>query len=259
MSLLHAEYLKVTRRKLFPVMTLILGILMGFFGVLFFLVLPALPESAGGGGAAVVPQRPAAFIFGAQQVAGQAWWFAVILATAVFGGELATTAWATSLARESRKLRHIVSKFGVFTVGSWLALLVGTAVWSIATFLFADGTGSLAVSEWLGLVWKFLVIAAAWTSIGLGAIGLTRSIPSAMAIALGLSFVDSILAPFVELYENISLSAATNGIFGLASDSPFGALIPGGDMSLLQALLIMAGWVLLGLGLMWWGLQRRDA
>jgi hypothetical protein len=257
-SLVHAEYLKITRRKLVPVMTLILGLLMGFFGVLFFLILPALPESAGGGGA-VVPQRPAAFIFGAQQVAGQAWWFAVILATAVFGGELATTAWATSLARESRKLRHIVSKFGVFTIASWLALLVGTAVWSLVTFLFADGTGSPGVSEWLGLVWKFLVIAAAWTSIGLGAIGLTRSIPSAMAIALGLSFVDSILAPFVDFYESISLTAATNGIFGLATDSPFGALIPGGDMSLAHALLIMAGWAVLGLGVMWWGLQRRDA
>jgi hypothetical protein len=172
---------------------------------------------------------------------------------------LATTAWATSLARESRKLRHIVSKFAVFTVASWLALLVGTAIWSVATFLFADGTGSPAFSEWLGLVWKFLVIAAAWTSIGLGSIGLTRSIPSAMAIALGLSFVDSILAPFVEFYQNISLTAATNGIFGLATDSPFGNLIPGGDMSLAHALLIMAGWAVLGLGVMWWGLQRRDA
>lgn len=259
MSLVHAEYLKVTRRKLFPVMTLILGLLMGFFGVLFFLVLPALPESAGGGAGAVVPQRPGAFVFGAQQVAAQAWWFAVILATAVFGGELATTAWATSLARESRKLRHIVSKFVVFAIASWLALLAGTAIWSVATFLFADGSGSLAASEWLGLVWKFGVIAAAWTSIGLGAIGLTRSIPSAMAIALGLSFVDSILAPFVEIYENVSLTAATNGIFGLAADSPFGALIPGGDMSLAHALAIMAGWAIVGLGLMWWGLQRRDA
>lgn len=257
MSLVHAEYLKVTRRKLFPVMTLILGLLMGFFGVLFFVILPALPESAGGG--AVVPQRPGAFVFGAQQVAGQAWWFAVILATAVFGGELATTSWATSLARESRKVRHIVSKFGVFTVASWLALLIGTAIWTVATYVFADGTGSLAASEWIGFVWKFLVIAAAWTSIGLGAIGLTRSIPSAMAIALGLSFVDSILAPFVELYENVSLTAATNGIFGLAADGPFSALIPGGDMSLAHALSIMAGWTVLGLGLMWWGLQRRDA
>ncbi len=257
MSLVHAEYLKVMRRKLFPVMTLVLGFLMGLFGVLFFLVLPALPESAGGGG--LLPERPGAFVFGAQQVAAQAWWFAVILATAVFGGELATTAWATSLSRESRKPWHIGSKFLVFSVASWLALLVGTAVWSVATFLFAGGSGAPAVTEWLGLAWKFLVIAAAWTSIGLGAIGLTRSIPSAMAIALGLSFVDSILAPFVEIYENVSLTAASNGIFGLAAGGAFGELIPGGNMTLAHALLVMAGWSVLGLGVMWWGLQRRDA
>jgi hypothetical protein len=257
-SLVRAEYLKVMRRKLYPVMTLVLGFLMGLFGVLFFLVLPALPESAGGGGA-LLPERPGAFLSGAQQVAGQAWWFAVILATALFGGELATTAWATSLSRESRKPWHIGSKFLVFTVASWLALLVGTAIWSVATFLFAEGSGSPAVTEWLGLVWKFLVIAGAWTSIGLGAIGLTRSIPSAMAIALGLSFVDSILAPFVEIYENVSLTAATTGIFGLAADGAFGELIPGGNMSLAHALLVMAGWAALGLGVMWWGLQRRDA
>lgn len=238
-------------------MALILGLLMGFFGVLFFLVLPALPETAGGG--SVVPQRPEAFVFGAQQVAGQAWWFAVILGTAVFGGELATTAWATSLARESRKPRHILSKFVVFTVASWLALLLGTAIWAVVTFLFAEGSGSPTTTEWVGLGWKFLVIAAAWTSIGLGAIGLTRSIPSAMAIALGLSFVDSILSPFVDFYETVSLTAASNGIFGVAAGSPFSGLIPGGDMSVAHALLIMVGWSALALGAMWWGLQRRDA
>ncbi|HZD22682.1 MAG TPA: hypothetical protein VE569_04680 [Acidimicrobiia bacterium] len=258
MSLVHAEYLKVTRRKLVPVMTLILALLMGFLGVLFFLILPALPESAGGGGA-VVPQRPDAFIFGAQQVAGQAWWFAVIVATAVFGGELSTTVWATSLTRDSRRVLHIGSKFGVYTVASWLALIIATGVSAVVTLLFAEGSGGPDVGEWLGLLWKFGVISAAWTSIGLGAIGLTRSIPSAMAIALGLSFVDSVVAPFVDLYENISLTAASNGIFAVTVGGGFSELSPGANMSIAHAVLVMLGWIVFGLAGTSWGLQRRDA
>ncbi|MEA1902612.1 MAG: hypothetical protein U9N56_03710 [Actinomycetota bacterium] len=257
MSLLHAEYLKVTRRKLFPTMLALLGFLMAFVGVLFYVILPALPESQGGGG--LVPQRPGAFIFGAQQVAGQAWWFAVILATAVLGGEMASTVWATSLTRDSRKVGHIGSRFLVFTVASWLAFLAGTAVWAAITWVFAEGSGSPELSEWLGLLWKFILISGAWTSVGLGAVAMTRSIALAMGIALGVSFVDSIVAPFVDLYEQISLTAASNGIFDVGGDGPFSSLIPGGDMSTTQAISVLAGWAAVGLVLTWWGLQRRDA
>lgn len=257
MSLLHAEYLKVSRRKLFPVMVGLLAFLMAFIGLLFYVLLPALPTEAGGG--APVPGRPDAFIFGAQQVAGQAWWFAVILATAVLGGEVASTVWATGLTRDSRKLKHLSSRFVVFTAAAWLAFVIGTAVWGVITFLFADGTGSPSVGEWLSLLWKFLVIAGAWTSIGLGAVALTRSIAIAMGIALGLAFVDSIVAPFVDAYEAISLTAASNGIFDVAGDGAFSGFIPGGEMSLLHALAVMAGWMLVGLAASWWGLQRRDA
>jgi len=256
-SLLHAEYLKLTRRKLYPIMVGLLAVVMAGLGLLFFVVLPALPD-AGLAGAAV-PQRPEAFEYGAVQVAGQAWWFAVILVTAVLGGEVATTVWATSLTRDSRKPNHIGSRFLVFAVASWIAFLVGTAAWAAVTFVAADGTGSPTPSEWLGLVWKFGVVAAAWTSIGLGAVALTRSIAVAMGIALGLSFVDSIVAPFVDAYENVSLTAASNGIFGIGTEGPFSEFIPGGSMSTAHALAIMAGWTLLGLGLTWWGLQRRDA
>jgi len=256
-SLVHAEYLKISRRKLFPIMVGLLAFLMGFIGLLFYVLIPALPETAGGD--AALPQRPEAFIFGAQQVAGQAWWFAVILATAVLGGEVVSTVWATSLTRDSRKLRHISSKFLVFTVASWIAFLVGTAVWAMITWVAAEGSGSPEVSELLGLLWKFLLIAGAWTSIGLGAVAMTRSIAVAMGIALGLSFVDSIIAPFVDFYEQISLTAASNGIFNVAGDGPFAGFIPGGDMSIAHALTVMIGWSLVGLLFTLWGLQRRDA
>jgi hypothetical protein len=256
-SLLHAEYLKLSRRKLFPVMLGLLAILMGFVGILFYVILPALPESAQAGSA--VPQRPDAYIYGAVQVAGQAWWFAVILATTMLGGEVAGTVWATALTRDSRKIAHVGVRFLVFTAASWLAFILGTAVFAAITFFAAGGSGSPPASELAGLLWKFAVIAAAWTSIGLGAVALTRSIAVAMGIALGISFVDSIVAPFVDFYEKISLTAASNGIFGVGGEGPFSNLIPGAGMSTAHALAVMAGWTLLGLGLTWWGLQLRDA
>ncbi len=257
MSLLHAEYLKLSRRKLFPVMVGLLAFLMGFIAVLFFVILPALPDAAQAG--ATPPERPEAFVYGAVQVAGQAWWFAVILATTVLGGEVAGTVWATSLTRDSRKGAHIASRFLVFTTASWIAFVVGTAVWAVITVFAAEGSGSPSASEWLGLLWKFAVIAGAWTSIGLGAVALTRSIGAAMGIALGLSFVDSIVAPFVDAYENVSLTAASNGIFDVGGDGPFSDFIPGGGMSTAHALAVMAGWALFGLAVTWWGLSRKDA
>jgi len=256
-SLLHAEYLKVTRRKLFPIMLLLLAVILGFVAVLFYVILPALPDAAQAG--AAPPERPEAFVYGAVQVAGQAWWFAVILATTLLGGEAAGTVWATALTRDARKTSHIASRFTVYTVASWLAFIVGTGVWAVVTVFAAEGSGSPDVGEWLSLLWKFAVIAAAWTSIGMGAVALTRSIGAAMGIALGLSFLDSIIAPFVSAYENVSLTAAANGIFDVGGDGPFGGLIPGNGMSTAHALAVMAGWAVAGLGLTWWGLRRRDA
>ena len=255
MSLLQAEYRKISRRKLLPIMIGLLAFLMAFIALLFFVLLPALPDAEVGG---VVPQRPEAFEFGAVQVAGQAWWFAVIVATTVLGGEVATTVWATSLTRNASRLAHLGSRFAVFTVASWIAFLAGTAVWALITFFAAEGSGAPAASEWLALLWKFLAISAAWTSIGLAAVALTRSIALAMGVALGLSFVDSIVAPFVSFYENFSLTAASNGIFNVG-DGPFSGFVPGGDMSTVHALAVMAGWVVVALALTWWGLQRRDA
>jgi len=256
MSLIHAEYLKMTRRKLYPVMLLVLGFMMMLTAVLFYVVIPAIPEFAGD---SPVPQRPEAFVFGAQQVAGQAWWFSVIIATTVLGGELSGTAWATALTRDSRKLNHVGSRLLIFSVAAWLALLFGTALWAVVTWLAADGSGSLELSEWLGLVWRFGLIAAAWTSIGLGAVAITRSIGPAMGIALGFSFLDSIFAPFLAPYEKVSLTAASNGIFDVGGDGPFSVFIPGAGLSLTHAVAITVGWTMLGVALTWWGFWRRDA
>lgn len=47
MSLIHAEYLKMSRRKLFPVMLLVLGFLMLLTAVLFFVVITGHPRVCG--------------------------------------------------------------------------------------------------------------------------------------------------------------------------------------------------------------------
>ena len=76
MSLVHAEYLKLSRRKLYYTMVLILAALVGLLAF-FLLVFPRIaPEFAEG-----VPllEKPEAYVFGAQQVASQTW-FPLILA-----------------------------------------------------------------------------------------------------------------------------------------------------------------------------------
>jgi ABC-type transport system involved in multi-copper enzyme maturation permease subunit len=256
MSLLRAEYRKLTRRKLYPVMLLILIFLLLMTAAVFFFVIPQIPEIAGD---SPVPQKPGAYEFGALQVAGQAWWFAVILATAVLGGEVSGTSWATSLTRDSRKWAHIGSRLLIFGVAAWLAFLLGTLAWGAIVLVGAEGSGGPELSEWLGWAWRFSLVAGAWTSIGLAAVALTRSVGVSIGIALGFSFLDSIIAPFVGPYENVSLTAASNGLFGVGGDSPFSLFIPGSDMSLAQAVTVMAGWALVGLILTWWGFQRRDA
>ena len=93
MSLLHAEYLKLSRRRLYYTMVIILAALVGllaFFLLIFAQIAPELAED--------VPllRKPVAYIFGAQQVAGQTW-FPLILAVVMLGSEFGSTVWATAL------------------------------------------------------------------------------------------------------------------------------------------------------------------
>lgn len=254
MSLLHAEYLKITRRKLYPTMLAILG----FFTVVaaFFLMIfsQIAPELAGD-----IPSvdKPLAYSFGAQQVAGQTW-FPLIVAVVMLGGELSTTVWATSLTRDSRRLMHILSRLAVFGIASWLAFLIGTAVWAAIAFFAAGGSGSPSIGEWLGLVWRIGLISLAWTSLGLGTVGALRSIGPAIGAVLAFSFLETFLALW-DPYANVSLTAATNALFQVSLGGIAGAFVPGGDLSLAHSIAIVVGWVGIGLGLTWWGLHRRDA
>ncbi len=254
MSLFHAEYLKISRRKLFPTMLAILGfftLLSAFFLMIFSQVAPDL--------AGDIPSvaKPLAYTFGAQQIAGQTW-FPLILAVVMLGGELTTTVWATSLTRDSRRLMHILARLAVFAVASWLAFVVGTAVWAGIAFFAAEGSGSPSVAEWFGLVWRMGLISFAWTSLGLGTVAALRSMGPAIGAVLAFSFLESFLSLW-DPYANVSLTAGTTALFEVSLGGIAGAFLPGGDISLAHAVGILIGWVIVGFALTWWGLHRRDA
>lgn len=254
MSLLHAEYLKITRRKLFPTMLAILGfftLLSAFFLMIFSRIAPEIA------GEIPTVDKPLAYSFGAQQIAGQTW-FPLILAVVMLGGELSTTVWATSLTRDSRRFMHILSRLAVFGLASWLAFVIGTALWAGIALFAAEGSGSLSLGEWIGLLWRMGLIAVAWTALGLGTVGALRSIGPAIGAVLAFSFLETFLSLW-EPYGNVSLTAATNALFEVSLGGFAAAFIPGADLSLAHSIAIVIGWVAVGLGLTWWGLHRRDA
>ena len=253
MSLVHAEYLKLSRRRLYLVMVVILAVLVGllaFFLLIFAQIAPEIAED--------VPllRKPEAYIFGAQQVAGQTW-FPLILAVVMLGSEFGSTVWATALTRDSRRIHQISARFIVLAIASWLAIAAGIAAWAVVTAVAVPGEGGPSTTDWLGLVWKVGLIELAWTAIGLGAVAMLRSVGPAIGAALALYFVDPILGLWGP-WENVSLSAATNALFQIDIGGGFGALVPGSGLSLPHAVAVVLGWIGLGLFLTWWGLQRRD-
>jgi hypothetical protein len=254
MSLVHAEYLKLSRRRLYPVMILILGVLVAltaFFLLIFGQIAPEIAQGV------PVLSKPAAYTVGAQQVVGQTW-FPLILAVVILGGELSTTVWATSLTRDARKWAHTGARLLILVLASWLAMALATGGWAAITFLAAPGEGAPDVGEWLGIAWRTGIIQMAWVSIGMGAVAMLRSVGPAIGAALALAFGEGIVALW-DPYQNVSLSAATNGLFGFDLGGVFGSLIPGTGLSTGHAVAIIIGWTLLGVALSWWGLQRRDA
>ncbi|HVR79451.1 MAG TPA: hypothetical protein VMS99_13805 [Acidimicrobiia bacterium] len=255
MSLLHAEYLKLSRRRLYLVMVLILAALVGLLAFFFLIFAQIAPDMAGD--ELPVIGKPEAYMFGAQQVAGQTW-FPLILAVVMLGSEFGSTVWATALSRNSHRIHQISARFAVLTVASWLAIGLAIAGWSAVTALFAPGEGGPSTEDWLGLVWKIGLIELAWTAIGLGAVALLRSVGPAIGAALALYFVDPLLGLWGP-YETVSLSAASSALFEITIDGGFGVFVPGAGLSLGHAVAIMLGWTALGFFLTWWGLHRRDA
>ena len=254
-GLLKAEMTKLTGRKLYPVMVLIIiafTALAGFFLMIFGQI---FPEAAAEG--LPVLEKPSAYFLGIQQVVGQTW-FPLIIAVVVLGGELATTIWATSLTRESRKASQIGARLIIFTFASWLAMLIGVAVWGVMAALFAEGSGGLSAMDWLDVLWKVGVSQVAWVSLGIGFVALLRSVGPAIGAVIALSFGEQLLILW-RPYQNVSLTGATTGIFGDVGLNGFVSIFLPAPVGVLHAVAIVTGWTVLGLLLTWWGLNRRDA
>ena len=255
MSLLRAEYRKISRRKLFPIMTLLLVVFVGL-GAFFLIVFGEIaPEAAEG---LPVLEKPEVYEVGAQQAATQTW-YPLILAVVLLGGELSTTVWATSLTRDSRKVRQILARFSTYSVATVIAFLVAFAFWVVLALIFAPGEGFMTGTQLVGVVWKSALIAIAWTSVGTAAVSLLRSVGPAIGAGLAIYFAESFLALW-DPWENVSLTAASTALFTVDfGGGGFAGLVPGGGLETWHKLVIIAGWTLVGLALTWWGLQRRDA
>lgn len=255
-GLIKAEIVKLTGRKLFPVMTLIL-VAFTALGAFFLLIFGQINEAAVDEGLPLV-MKPEAYMLGVQQVIGQTW-FPLILAVVVLGGELASTIWATGLTRESRKPWHVGARLLVFTVASWVGMLIAIGAWAGLTAFFAEGSGGPDAAEWAGVVWKTGFIQFAWVSLGMGFVALLRSVGPAIGVALALSFGEGLLGLW-RPYQNVSLTGASTAIFGQVGLPGAAAEIFGTTtVSTGHAVAIILGWTVLGLVLGWWGLTRRDA
>lgn len=255
MSLLRAEYRKISRRKLFPVMTLLLVAFVGL-GAFFLVVFGEIaPEVAGD---LPVLGKPQVYEVGAQQAATQ-FWFPLILAVVLLGGELSTTVWATSLTRDARKVHQILARFGTYSLATLIAFAVAFGFWVVLAVGFAPGEGFMDVGDLIAVMWKSALIAVAWTSLGTAAVAVLRSVGPAIGVGLAIYFAESFLALWGP-WSNVSLTAASTALFLVDfGDGLFGSLVPGGGLEMPHRLAIMAGWTLVGLAVTWWGLQRRDA
>ena len=254
MSLLRAEYRKISRRLVYPIMALLLMVFVGLAAFFLIVVVEFAPEL--GGGLSVLA-KPEVYEVGAQQSATQTW-FPLILAVVLPGGELSTTVWATALTRDSRKIRQILSRFFTYSLATLMAFILGFGLWALIALVFAEGEGFMGAGDLAGVVWKSGAIAVAWTALGAGAVAMLRSVGPAIGVGLAIYFAEGFLALW-DPWENVSITAASTGLFDVQLGGGFAGFVPGGGLALWHQLAILAGWTVLGLGFTWWGLQRRDA
>jgi hypothetical protein len=252
-GLLKAEARKLIKRKIYWVMTLILALLVGFLAFIFF-VLPNLVPDTG------IPEirKPEAFLFGAQQVAGQTW-FPLIMAAMMLGGEVATTAWAASLTRNSRRWQHLLAKLGVLAVAAWVAMLAAIGGFAVVVALLAQGRGGPETSEWVELAWKVGVSQLTWVALGFAAAAWLRSIGPAIGAGIAFSFIDGIGALW-KPWRTISLGAHASALLGsldLDVGGGFGVAFVE-DASFGKALAVVLAWTLAAAVAAVAGLQLRD-
>lgn len=255
-GLLRAEWIKLSKRWVFPVMFLVLMLLTGLSALILLIVPEVSPGAIEG-----LPDldRSDATILGIQTVLGQTW-FPLILAVVMLGSEVTSTAWASSLTRESRRLNHVVARLLAFSLASFVAALVAIGVWEAIAASYTEGASPFSGSDWFGVLAKAFLVQATWVALGLGAISLLRSTGVAIGVVIAYSFVEG-LATLWQPFGNVALSSASNSLFGTVVADVSGGIGFGATNALTftHALVVVFGWAILGGGLAWLGLYQRDA
>ncbi|HEY5684013.1 MAG TPA: hypothetical protein VIY70_01440 [Acidimicrobiia bacterium] len=254
-GLIRAELVKLGKRRLFWIMSLIL-VLFTTLTAWLFLALPALLPAGQSMAFPVIP-KPLAYSFGAAQVVGQTW-FPVILAVVLLAGETGTSVWAASLTLESRRWMHLLAKFVVYSLAAWLAAVLAVGAWSAVTAAVATGSGSPSVGEWLAMLGKTGVIQMTWIGIGLGFAAMLRSLGAAIGAGLAFTVGEGILALW-QSWENVSLGIASGRFFGRFGEVNAGfGFAAVGEMPFAQAVVVVLGWAALGAAAAVVGLHYRD-
>jgi len=256
MGLLTAEWIKLSRRWVLRVLVLVLIALCGLTGFIF-LILPDLVQEV----AQELPvlDRRDALILGIQTVLGQTW-FPLILAVVMLGSEVTTSAWGSSLTRESRRARHVAARLAVMLVATWVAALLVIGLWVAGATAFSEGESGFSTADWIGVVWKTGLAQVTWLALGMGAVAWIRSTGFAIGIVIVYSFGEGLLALW-EPFQRISLSAAQNALFGEISADISGGIGIGitEAMTFTRAILVVLAWSVFGLALAYTGLRYRDA
>lgn len=251
--LFQAELVKLFRRKAYLLMVIILAALVGmtaFFIVVFPRIAPDLAEGLSPIG------KPEGYVFGAQQVIGQTW-FPLILAVMMLGTEMSGTFWATTLTREARRLRHVTARLVVLSGASWAAVAAAILGFAVVVALGGVGEGGLPAGEWLRIFGSALLIQIAWVALGLGLVGLFRSIGPAIGAALAFSFGEQLLGLW-RPYGNVSLTANSTALLGAVDPEIFGGMLPGAGIPPERAAVVVAIWAVAAVALAWWALVQRD-
>ncbi len=255
-GLLRAEWIKLRRRWVYRVLVLVLLALTGISAGLLLVVPEVAPDAIEG-----LPRlsRGDATIVGVQTVLGQTW-FPLILAVVMLGSEVTSTSWASALAREPRRLRHLTARLIVLSAAAWAAALAAIAGWEVLAAAYTDGPASFGVSDWVGVALKTAIVQGTWVALGLGAVALLRSTGVAIGVAVAYSFVEGLLALW-RPYGEIALSGASSSLIGqTVADVSGGFGVTSADpMSFFQAVLVVAVWAVLGWAMAMIGLIYREA
>ncbi|MDH4119635.1 MAG: hypothetical protein OEX04_17740 [Acidimicrobiia bacterium] len=253
-GLLKADFLKLRKRWLYWVLLAVLATLMGLAAV-FLIVIPSVNPD-------LIPDIPTfetgdAMLLGAQQAVGQTW-FPLILAVVFLGGEVTTPIWATAVTQEARRWMHLVSKLVICSVAAWAGTMAAMGGWALLAALFTEGEG-IGAGTWFEFAWKAALTQVTWTALGLGAMALMRNMGIAIGTVLAFSFFEGI-GSLWDVYANVSLTGASTALFGnLGAEFAGGFGFGGADaMSITQAVIVVMGWAVLGLGLAITGLAVKD-